>query len=383
VPAAGAVRFDHPATTVAGEPVELTVHLDPAHPAPDVVAITVISSTGVRTREVPVVASTASLTIPAVDTETAGLLTVAVSGAGPAPATTEIDVRPGPAAAPLVPLIGPRTIVADGVDHTMTSLLVVDALGNPVTDGTEVLLSRRRPGGEESEVLLAVDHHVARTRLTAGTTAGRNQVSAELGDRRGPLGTFDEVAGPATPFDLSADPVPVLVADGRSLLTVTTDVLTDPHGNVLPDGTVVEFRVDGPGGISALPAVTIDGRSTVRVAAPDTPGPVSVTAHASGTASRPLDLAFDTGVSALPVVARPVDRDVRVEIGPVLDELGAHVADGRTAEVRIDTGTGSTTTSVRLTDGQASRTIRLTDPPAAGTTVTVTVGGHSTVVVTP
>ncbi len=135
---------------------------------------------------------------------------------------------------------------------------------------------------------------------------------------------------------MSAAPTSVLVADGRQLIDVSTSVITDRFGNRLPDGHLVQLRTDGPDGLGIATSTTIDGVARFRLLAPSRPGVVSIAATVGQVTSEPIDLDFGAAVSVIPAdVERNADGSGVVSVGPVLDELGAVVADGTPVIVAI------------------------------------------------
>jgi hypothetical protein len=378
-PAAGSVRLDAPPSAEAG--TSYVVRVRPPSGVSEV-QLSVVGAYRTVTHRLDIDGETAGFEVAAADNTVAGLVTLVASGPGLEPSSAELSVLPAEASGPLVPLIGPRSIVADGADFTMVSVLPADRFGNPLADGTPLSLRRLRPDGGVEDGELVVDHHVARTRLVAGTVAGEDLVQVALGPVRGRERSFREVAGTARPFELRVDAVAGgRRADGRALTPVTTTTLVDRHGNPLPDGTMVEFRAVGPDGASTMQGVTIGGRATATLEAPGRPGTVDVQAWAAGTASSPLSVTFGAAVSSVPARARVEGDAVVVDIGPVLGPLGGYVPDGTEVTVRAVSSAGGSPGPVTrmLRDGRGRVRLDNRDRvrPSA---VVVTVSGEITTV---
>ena len=291
------------------------------------------------------------LEIPADLTTVSGRLSV-LANSGSASARASVNVVAGRAVDGIVPLAGPRSMVADGSHWTMVTAIPVDRFGNPVTDGTPVRLHVRRPNGTIELIDTEAAHLLAGVRVFSGTLAGRSTIRVSVDGATGPEVEVLEVPGPPATVELLAPDQP-LRADGRMLVSVATAQLDDRYGNVLLDGTAVSVAMNGPGGSGALTAVTIDGRAEFVIEAPPVPGVVELSAVVDGVSARPLRLEFVTDVLDLPASARRVsdgDRSsVVMTIGPVLTGLGGFVPDGTL--VTVTTRLGEVTAELR--DGHA------------------------------
>ena len=121
----------------------------------------------------------------------------------------------------------------------------------------------------------------------------------------------------------------LLSADGRALLEISTSVIADRFGNRLPDGHLVQLQSDGPKGVGVATASTIDGIARFRLLAPSRPGTVSIAVAVDGITGETAELTFTAAVSSIPIdIVRDDSTGAVVQVGPVLDELGAVVTDG-------------------------------------------------------
>ena len=290
---------------------------------------------GIRRVEVDVDVDDGVLEIPADLTTVSGRLSVLLD-AGGAKATVTVDVGAGRAVDGIVPLAGPRSIVADGSHWTMVTAIPVDRFGNPVTDGTPVRLHVRRPDGAIELIDTEAAHLLAGVRVYSGTLAGRSTIRVSVDGATGPEVEVLEVPGPPASIEL-LPAGQTLRADGRMLVNVSTASLNDRFDNTLLDGTAVSVAMRGPNGAGQLTAVTIEGRAEFVVEAPRLPGKLELVAVVDGVSSAPLELDFVADVVDVPATARRVsdaDRSsVLLEIGPVVTELGGFVPDGTAVTV--------------------------------------------------
>ncbi len=144
-----------------------------------------------------------------------------------------------------------------GLAATTITATLTDESGRPVTDGTTVdfktTLGSVSPGQAQTTGGQAT---VTYTSLATGVAT----ITAESGDVTATT-TIQVLAGPAAALTLVADPLAVR-ADGNSFATVTCTVV-DASGNLVDDGTRVEFlaRNRAVDGTTPRVFVTPEGRT--------------------------------------------------------------------------------------------------------------------------
>jgi hypothetical protein len=331
-----------PDTVTAGKQVPVLITA-PTLPDETPIILTAIGTYGLHPQSSRLRHGLATFYLPASDTRAAGLMTL-VASTNQARAEAQLLIRPGPPADPIITVVGPRSILADGQDQTMLVALPTDAFGNPVASQTPVDISVRRPGAEfESHNLILqteTRHLLAWARLPSGTVAGQTRLAVSVGAAHSIEETVLEVPGQPVSFTLSAEPT-LLPADGRQLAELTTSPIADAHGNLLPEGTTATFLItDAGGGRRTIPAaIVFNGRAQTVLQAPTRPGKVTVQAMVAGVLSRPLQLTFTTGV-ALADDEIPLSASFNVEglilrLGPLAGSLGQFIPDGTPVEVVV------------------------------------------------
>ena len=347
--------LDGPAEIEAGESWTIEV-AGIEEPAAQVI-VDVWGSWGVRRIESSIAGGSGSIEVPGGLVQQSGRISAVVSTAG-AEGRIGVDVVPGPAVDGIVPLAGPRSMIADSAHWTMVTAIPRDRFGNSVADGTPVTLHVRRPDGTLDMIETEVADLLSGVRVFSGTQAGRSTVRVSVDGSTGPEVDVLEVPGPPAVVEL-LEPDLELRADGRMLVTITTGVLADRFGNVLLDGTAASIDMSGPTGVGTLTAVTIDGRAEFVIEAPTSAGTIELRGVVDDVAGAPLELTFAPAAVAVPArVVRAdgsADSPVIVEIGPVLTELGGFVPDGTTAVVAAASSSGGTgPATVALRDGVGS-----------------------------
>ncbi len=314
------------------------------------------------------IARSATFTVPPDLLADSGLLVLRASTKSEV-GSAAVAIAPAEPIDGVVPLAGPRSLVADNKHWTMVSIIPTDAEGNGLPDGTPIKLHVRRPDGSTTAIDGTIKGLLDGLKVFSGRVAGLTTLRVEVLGRTGPEVQIREVAGPPVPFGLELAPGPN-VADGRSLMEVRTPLLIDQFGNVVEDGTDVEVRGEAPDGPFRIVTSTIDGRAIIRLRSSTVPGTVALTANVAGTTSSPLQFELRSDGSASAIELERDGVDVHVRIGPVISSLGGYAADGTPVLIEVN---GTQIRELQLIAGRASTSLQID----TGATVTVKVLGRS------
>jgi hypothetical protein len=324
----------------------------------------------------------ASFRLSSTQMQQSGTLSLQVKS-GNAQGATSVTIQPGSAVEPLIPLVGARAVIADAFHWSMVVVVPTDAFGNPVTEGTQVEVQAQHPDNTTDHYIVAVHHLLAWSRITSHTTAGRTTIAVQIGSVHGPAGTLTETAGWPVPFQLSATPSPI-TADGQRLLTISTASIRDRYGNVMPDGTLVTFVVDYPGGATAsIPTQTIDGVAQTVLQVPQQNGTITVYAMILGASSRVFHVNIAPGLAIDPFAIHLQHDDQQhietLRAGPLLGPLGQYVPDGTNVRFKLTSSHGAVTwLNTTTQSGYAQTAIHYLLYPAGTYAITVFVGSTQT-----
>ena len=352
-----ALRIAVPAQIRAGVPLSVTVQVIPAT-ATSAVLLTAQGTFGFLPQQQRPVNGMARFAFPIVHTRFAGTVELRAS-ADRAASSAVLQIVPGPGVDPVLPLVGPRSIVTGGDHWTMAVTTPRDALDNPVAEQTRVTFRVQHPTGPGQapaaglETLEAhTQHLLAWARIYSGNYAGTMLLAANADFGHSPERTVMETPGLPVPFQLQADKRSA-PADGRQLIRLTSSQITDRFGNVLLDGVHVTVLAAIPGqDRRSLPATTVDGRIYTTIQAPSQPGTMIVQAWIAGVASAPLLIEFTPGPAVQPilVVTQKAATGMTVIAGPLVGQLGQFVPDGTAATFTITAPDGSMETVVAPAD---------------------------------
>lgn len=371
----GAVHIQVPSSTIAGEAVTVLINADVLDDT-DVYLI-VVGSYGVLTLHDSFLNGTAHIALPSTITNYTGAVTL-TAHVGTVQSMAQMMILPGPAVDPVVPLVGARSIVADGQDWSMTVAIPHDVFGNPITEHTPVDVHVYRPDGEQKSFSTHIRHLLAWQRITSRTHAGRTSIAVTTQQAHGPESHLLEVAGLPVNFRLMADP-PTLPADGQQLLSLRTEPLHDRFGNPLPDGTLVTFVVEMPGGEPRrIPTYTIDSVAEAPLQAPELSGNAMVYAVAAGVVSESLTISFTDGLAVgdFVVNATVLSETVVLETGSLLGTLQQHIPDGSQVDFVIVGDANQQRLSTVSEEGKAEIVLRKATLEPGHYSVIVRVGGR-------
>lgn len=403
------------------------------------VTVTVVDSVGnpVPGRTVVISASVGSLPTTVVDhgdgtytetyqsptsTATPATLTFTVDGAGNPANNAVINFDPGPPSGFIVLAANPAQIVADGTSTTTISTPsgspITDAHGNVVTDGTQVSVSTNR--GTLSASTVTTTSGVISFTLTSSITAGSAtvQASSVTGTASGSV-AVPFVPGPPDSVTLSPSPAQ-MTADGTSVSTVTSTVVTDVNGNQIPQGVLITVSATGSTGVHVDPADDVDpapgvqvavsaaGTITFHVVAGTQATTVTVTAANSGGTTigqttitlqaGPPDGSFTLGATpgTVKVTGGGTPTSTTVTSGTITDANGNTVQDGTPVTISVTNGCsvaggntvttsgGTVTFTVQncTTTGTATITATASATSQGSTTITVQAGPPAQLVFT-
>lgn len=284
----------------------------------------------------------------------------------------------------------PATLVADRASTATITARVLDALNNPVADGTEVefSLASTDQGALAAGGTSPIEGQITATDLTingeaqalyrAGAKAGTVVITATVraAGVSGSTAVILKVGAAARIKSLKADPVTLPAGGGRTA-TITAEV-TDAEGNPVANGTVVNFTTTL--GTIGKSATTTNGIATTVLTPGQEIGTAIIVASVGGV-SRQTQVTITAGdamqirLSAEPQSV-PADGASTVAIVAVVMDAGGNAVKENTP-VAFSTTLGTITPSDATdANGRAEATLRASTQ--AGTaTVTVSAGGTS------
>lgn len=233
---------------------------------------------------------------------------------------------------------GPRSIRAGGDDFSMLFVVPTDIYDNTLPDGTLVSINRQMDFRKE-QIKLPIRNGYVWHNLFSSNYMGRMLVSAGVGPINGKELTSMISPSNSTDFKIEFERVHDY-ADGNQVVQFETDVIKDRFGNVVADGTLVNFMVvDQNGGRLYTAASTLAGVATGKLLHPTEASEWLVTAYITGESkSNDLPLSFVTAVRDFEVRFSGGNR--KIEVGPLQGFMDQLVPDGLLIDLKLYDSTG-------------------------------------------
>lgn len=323
-------------TSVVGVDLPMRVHV-----APDwngLVTLTLQTSYAVHVQTVLIQQGLGTLILTKPWNEQRGDVTI-VARVGQLQASATTTLQPSQVVEPIRPLVGARSIIANGATWSMVVVIPHDQFGNPIADASLVDITAQRPNQQLTRLTTKTDHLLAWQRLYSQTVAGKTLISVQSQSRFGPQAELLEVAGWPVQINVElAQPMPRISADGYTFLPIQTNLIQDAFGNVMPDGTSVVFEVDdGLGQKRSINSVTIRGVAEAQILSPNRATRLTIQARIFRIISAPLVIDVPSDGAADFMLQAVVATDViSITAGPIIGSLQQYVPDGTIALLQVN-----------------------------------------------
>ncbi|MGF1558229.1 MAG: hypothetical protein ACFCUL_04000 [Flavobacteriaceae bacterium] len=230
---------------------------------------------------------------------------------------------------------GPRSITAGVDDYSMLISIATDPYDNTLPDMTPVVFKSQFLN-DIREYELPTKDFIAWKNIMTTKKAGRILVSNSLAGKNSKELTTIVFPAIAEPFTISTlrnhD-----YADGNQIIKMQTDIIRDQYGNVVSDGTLVNFLIkNSKGAFLSAVAPTIGGMATANMLHPSAKEEWQITAYITGAAkSNQVSISFETAISEFDV---HFSKDNRlITVGPLRSFMQQLVPDGILLQMDIYT----------------------------------------------
>lgn len=229
--------------------------------------------------------------------------------------------------------IGPPSITAGTHDYTMLVVIPSDTHDNPVADKTMVAIKH-----QFSEIIkedtVQTNNFIAWKNLYSYKPSGRLLISSSVKNINSK--EFSVEVFPAQPTNFEIDFTRKhTYADGNQLTTFSTSIIKDTYGNIISDGTLVDFVIKNTkGAILKTQGSTIKGVANAKMLHPDHQETWQVTAYVSGMAiSNTITLQYTSVTHKLPVNFSNNNR--KIIVGPLHSFMEQLIPDGAIVALSI------------------------------------------------
>ncbi len=229
--------------------------------------------------------------------------------------------------------LGPRSIVASERDYTMLVAIPTDTLDNLLPDDTQLFMNHQF----KSQIIKSptkLKNGFAWQRIAAPLNTGRITVGSTLQNISSKELVADVFPDVAVDFKITVDQ-DHNYADGNAITTFKSSQITDKHGNIMTDGTLVEFFMnDEYGNYWQTMGSTINGYAFAKAIHPQTPATWNVRAVIQGIAESPeLNVTYNSVIDSIPV---RLQKEKNIIVGPLTSYLGQIIPDGVQVSIEVD-----------------------------------------------
>lgn len=229
--------------------------------------------------------------------------------------------------------IGAKTLITDDEHPAMLVVIPIDRFNNFCEDSTEVIINsvntknQSRAYGKSTEQGLTYQLYDG-LKTTAKTSIGATSFGAFLMEKE-----VKHVPGEPIDFILNTTNV-YPFADGRQTFDVYTSTINDQFGNIVADGTVVDYIVSDKTGLSKFHSITTNGISNLLLRNPNEEIQLSIYAEVDGIRkSRAIQVYFKPYILNYATEYNPKSRVIK--IGPISGSLGQIIPDGTVVTISI------------------------------------------------
>jgi len=229
--------------------------------------------------------------------------------------------------------LGPPSIQAGGRDFSMLVVIPTDELDNPLEDNTVITIKSQFLDSEDSNEVLT-KNLIAFKNIYSPKASGRILIGSECKGETSKEFDINVLASNPTDFSIS-EYRNHNYGDGNQIVTLKTSQINDEYGNVVEDGTFVEFFITNKNGsILKASGTTIEGMATAKIIHPDRAEQWKVKAYVTGMAeSEVINFNFEQLFDDFEVSFSENNRTITV--GPLKSFMQQLIPDGFNVELSV------------------------------------------------
>ena len=229
--------------------------------------------------------------------------------------------------------LGPRSITASKRDNTMLVTVPTDSLDNMLPDETAISMNHQFKG-QTIKTPVKLKAGFGWKRIAAPLVTGRLSTGSTVGVISSKELVADVFPDIAQNFSINYERTHPF-ADGNELMSLKTSQIKDAQGNIMTDGTLVNFFiVDENNNHWQTTSSTINGYAFAKMLHPELPSTLSVNAAIKGMAESPkITIDFKSIITEIPEV---IFENTTLKVGPLTSYLGQLVQDGVEVELQLN-----------------------------------------------
>ncbi len=229
--------------------------------------------------------------------------------------------------------LGPPSIEAGGTDYAMLVVIPSDLYDNPLADSTLVTIKHQFLENQGNNTVF-IKNGIAYKNIYSGKKSGRILASSECLAFNSKEYTINVMPAIPSNFKINYNRNHKF-ADGNQITTFSTSIIKDKHGNIVSDGTYVEFFITNTSNVILKTfGTTLHGIAKAKMIHPDHEDQWHVNAFIEGMAeSNTITLKFLPIISHFNVLFSQNNRIITV--GPLKSFMNQMVPDGLEVELSV------------------------------------------------
>ena len=229
--------------------------------------------------------------------------------------------------------LGPTAIKAGDWDYAMLVCIPVDKFDNPYIDATPVKF-KQSFWGKTRSIYSTISNLICHIKVESIRRAGKIFLNCEAFGISSKEQVLEITPSNPENFEIFHKRVHQY-ADGNQMLEIYTSTITDEYGNIVADGTYVEFTIVNLAGDYLMAAgTTINGVATAKIVHPDFYDRWLISGRVTGMGrSNEIEIEFLSIVNDFEILFEK--HSSVITIGPILSYMGQYVPDGLIVELKI------------------------------------------------
>ena len=245
---------------------------------------------------------------------------------------------------------GPKSLVVNDDVSSMLVAIPRDKYGNPMRNGAPVTFTKQYAGNNittttrpvKNLVAFEITNSLAQTGIIKlGANSGQAYLTEQEIEVQAAMPSRVEIR--TTNYNNNAD--------GRELIQIETNTIKDDLGNVVENGTSINFIVkDGDRFVGSYSSFTVNGRAKVQIQNPSKACTWSITAELYGSVtSNALELKFLNQLNKFDYTINK--NEGIITVGPVSTIHGQLAPDGTTITLHLNQNTKTRKLTKEVEDG--------------------------------
>jgi len=226
---------------------------------------------------------------------------------------------------PIELFTGPNTIWVNDIQPSMVVALPKDEYENAGREGDSILFQSRHPDGSITANHIDIEHQLAYKKLNSAYKSGKVFIGTSEDESGAKEQRVDVISLWPTGIQIEVvDYIPY--ADNRQFYKLTTEVLKDINGDIISDGTLIQFEVENKDKSVHYNSYSIEGVANVYIRNPSYASRWSARAYVGDQVilSNRIQLDFKTNVKSIPIEK----INDAIIVGPISSYIGQFIPDG-------------------------------------------------------